>query len=52
MAEKLDPKETVTLEESAISNSFEIAAIISVLERKGLLSRHEIIEEIQRLRKQ
>ena len=50
MAEKLDQTETVTLEELAISNSFEIAAIISVLERKGLLSRHEIIEEIPRLR--
>jgi hypothetical protein len=51
MAEKLDSKEAVTLEELAISNSFEIAAIVSVLEKKGLLTRQEIIEEIQKLRK-
>jgi predicted transcriptional regulator of viral defense system len=51
MAEKLESSEIVTLEELAISNSSEIAAIISDLEKKGLLSRHEGIEEIQRLRK-
>lgn len=41
---------TVTLEELAVSNSFEIAALISVLERKGLLTREELIAEIVRLR--
>jgi hypothetical protein len=51
MAKKMDTKESVTLEELVISNSFEIAAIVSVLERKGLLTRQEIIEEIQRMRK-
>jgi len=51
MAEKNEPKETLTLEELAISNSFEIAALVSVLERKGLLTRKEVIEEIKRMRK-
>jgi hypothetical protein len=36
MADKLDPKETVTIEELTISNSYELAALVSVLERKGL----------------
>ena len=36
MAEKLERKETVTVEELAYSNSFEIAALVSVLERKGV----------------
>lgn len=51
MAELLGAKEMVTLEELSISNSFEIAALVSVLERKGLLTREEIIDEIKTLRK-
>jgi len=50
MAERIEPKETVTLEELAISNSFEIAALISVMERKGLLTREEVIDEIKLMR--
>lgn len=51
MADKLDPKETVTIDELTISNSFEIAALLSVLERKGLLTREEVIDEIKRMQK-
>jgi hypothetical protein len=50
MASQLPPEETVTLEELALSNSFEIAALVSVLERKGILTRAEVIAEIVRLR--
>lgn len=50
MAEKLERKETVTVEELALSNSLEIAALVAVLERKGLLTKEEIIEEIKRMR--
>jgi hypothetical protein len=50
MAEKLDGKEKITLEELAVSNSFEIAALVAILERKGLLTRDEVINEIVRLR--
>ena len=52
MAEILDKKESITVEESLILQSFEIASIVSFLEKKGLLKREEIIEEIRRLRKQ
>jgi len=33
MAEPLDPKEVVTAEEVALSNMWEIAAIVELLER-------------------
>ena len=52
MAEILDKKESITVEESLILQSFEIASIVSFLEKKGLLKREEIIEEIRRLRNQ
>ena len=39
MAEKLDPNEIVTLEELAISSMWEMAALVEVLERKGVLTR-------------
>jgi len=51
MANKLPNKESVTVEELLISQSYEIAALVSVLEKKGLLTREEIIEEIKMLRK-
>jgi len=50
MANKLPIEETVTVEEAIISQSYEIAAIVSVLEKKGILSRSEIIEEIKNMR--
>lgn len=50
MAIKDRAEGTVTLEELAVSNSFEIAALVSVLERKGLLTREEVVAEIGRLR--
>jgi len=52
LAEILDKKESITVEESLILQSFEIASIVSFLEKKGLLKREEIIEEIRRLRNQ
>jgi hypothetical protein len=50
MAEKLEEDETVTLEELAISNSFEIAAMFNIMERKGLITQNELQEELKRLR--
>lgn len=51
MANKLPNEETVTVEEAIIAQSYEIAALISVLEKKGILSRAEILEEIKNMRK-
>lgn len=41
----------VTVEEAIISQSYEITALVSGLEKKGILSRAEIIEEIKKMRK-
>lgn len=52
MANRLEQQQTVTLEELAVSNSFEIAALVAVLERKGILTRQEVLQELKVLRRQ
>ncbi len=49
MAEKLDPKEVLTLEELAISSMWEIAASVELLERKGILTKQDVLDMIQEL---
>jgi hypothetical protein len=49
MAEKLDPKEMVSVEEIAVSNMWEIAAMDELLEQKGVLTRKEVLEMIRTL---
>ncbi len=43
--------QTVTLEELAVSNAFEVAALTAVLERKGILAQAEVLGEIARQKK-
>jgi len=50
MGEKLDPKETVSLEELLMSNVIEQEALINLLEKKGFISKAELLEEIKKLR--
>ncbi len=50
MAEKLDPNEFVTLEELALSTMWETSALVEVLERKGILTRQDVLDMIQELR--
>ena len=50
MAQPGDPSELVTLQELAVSNAYEIAALVAVLERKGILTHREVLDEIQRPR--
>ncbi len=52
MAEQLPQEQTVTLEELVVSHSYEMIAVITVLEKKGILSRAEVLEEIKRLHKE
>ncbi len=52
MGNKLDPKETVTFEEVIMSNIYTQEALINVLEKKGLINKKEVIEELNRLRRQ
>lgn len=51
IAEKLDPNELVTVEELAISGMWEIAALVEVFECKGVLTRQEVLDMIQGLRR-
>ena len=50
MAEKLDPKEVVSIEELAISNMWENAALVELLERKGILTKQELLDMVHELR--
>lgn len=50
MAEKLDQKETVSLEELLLSNIYTQEAIINLLDEKGLLKKEEVLKEIKRLK--
>ena len=50
MAQQGNADELVTLQELAVSNAFEIAALVAVLERKGLLTQQEVLEEIARMK--
>ena len=51
MAEQLDPKETVTLDELTISGMWEMAGLVEVLQQKGLLKKQEILDAITDLRR-
>ena len=51
MAERVPPEQVVGLQELAVSNAFEIAAVIAVLERKGILTHKEVLDEIARQKK-
>ncbi len=50
MAEQLDPNALVTLDELALSNMWETAALVELLERKGILTKQEVLAMIQELR--
>ncbi len=50
MAEQLDPKDLVTLEELAISTMWETSALVEGLERKGILTKQDVLAMIQELR--
>ena len=50
MADKLDPKETVTFEELLMSNTIEQEALVNLLEKKGIISKAELLDEIGRLK--
>ncbi len=50
MADPLDPTNLVTLEELALSNMWETSALVELLERKGILTKQEVLDMIQELR--
>jgi hypothetical protein len=50
MAEQLGKEKMVSLEELVISHAYEMVGLITVLEKKGILNRAEIIDEIKALK--
>lgn len=50
MAEQQPQEEMVSLAELVISHSYEMLALITVLEKKGLLTRDEVISVVKELR--
>lgn len=50
MADKLDKKETVTFEELLMSNVFTQEALINLLERKGIINKKELLDEVKKLK--
>jgi len=46
MAEKLDPKELVSFKELLMSEVIQSEALINLLDRKGIISKQELLEEI------
>lgn len=50
MAQQGNTDELVTLQELAVSSAYEIAALVAVLERKGLLTQQEVLEEIAKMK--
>jgi uncharacterized membrane protein YciS (DUF1049 family) len=50
VAQQGRPTELVTFQELAVSSAYEIAALVAVLERKGLVTQAEVLEEFTRLK--
>ncbi len=46
MAEKLDPKEVVSSEELLMSEVIQSEALINLLDRKGIITKQELLEEM------
>jgi len=49
MAEKLDPKETVSIEELLMSQVVSLDALIGLLVKKGIITEAELLDEIKRV---
>jgi hypothetical protein len=49
MAEKLDPKQTDDLREVVISEIIQSETLVNLLERKGIITKEELLEEIKKV---
>ena len=50
MTEQVSPDKSISFEELVVSHSYEMLALITVLERKGILTRGELIGVIEELK--
>ena len=49
MAELLDPKELVTFNELLMSEVIQSEALINLLDRKGIITKKELLDEMKRV---
>ena len=49
MAEKLDPKELVSFKELLMSEVIQSEALINLLDRKGIITKRELLEEMKKI---
>ena len=49
MGKELDNKQTVDLKELLMSEVIQSEALINLLDRKGIISKEELLEEIKRV---
>ena len=49
MAEKLDPRELVSFKELLMSEVIQSEAIINLLDKKGIISKQELMKEMKRV---
>jgi len=47
-----EDKKPVNIEELIFSNTFSMSALMNVLEKKGLVSKEEVIAEVDRLKRE
>ncbi|MEE9258792.1 MAG: hypothetical protein V3U37_04560 [Nitrospinaceae bacterium] len=52
MADNKEPTKGVDFKEIIISNMFEIEAIVETLEEKGIMTRKDYMEKINRMKEQ
>ena len=49
MAEQLDPKEIVDFKELLVSEVIQSEALINLLDKKGIISKQELLDEMKRV---
>lgn len=49
MAETIDKKQTIDIKELLMSEVIQSEALINLLDRKGLISKQELLEEIKQV---
>ena len=50
MAKRLEGGETAKVEEVVLAHAYEMAALVELLEEKGIVSRAEVLERIRQLK--
>jgi len=50
MAELLEPKEIVSFKELLMSEVIQSEALINLLDRKGIITKRELLEEMKKVR--